>query len=224
MVIFSRQHLPTEWQKLMISDDSPIIDLYPADFRIDLNGKKYAWQGVALLPFVDEKRLLKTLESVYSTLTDEEKMRNQRGPNRIFIGRNHPSFAFFEQVSTAENDNGPVEMVDVDPSLLNGVSGKIGADPTAIPPGKPFPSPVNHEECQDLPVREFSDFSFELFFLKIWNFGNRKISKFFSEFFFKNFCWTFWKLKSKNRDLRKKFWNWKIAWFVEIISILKYLI
>ena len=48
----------------MIEDDSPIIDLYPADFRIDLNGKKFAWQGVALLPFVDEIRLLKTLESV----------------------------------------------------------------------------------------------------------------------------------------------------------------
>lgn len=59
-----RQHLPEPWQKLMVDENSPIIDLYPTDFRIDLNGKKYAWQGVALLPFVDEVRLLKTLESV----------------------------------------------------------------------------------------------------------------------------------------------------------------
>ncbi|VDM68612.1 unnamed protein product, partial [Strongylus vulgaris] len=58
----SKQHLPIHWQKLMTDDDSPIIDLYPIDFRIDLNGKKYAWQGVALLPFVDEDRLLKALE------------------------------------------------------------------------------------------------------------------------------------------------------------------
>ncbi|ULU07661.1 hypothetical protein L3Y34_018989 [Caenorhabditis briggsae] len=144
----SKQHLPVEWQKLMTEDESPIIDLYPADFRIDLNGKKYAWQGVALLPFVDEQRLLETLKSVYPTLTDEEKYRNTRGPNRIFIGRNHKSFAFFQQVAESKSN----DLVDLDPSLLNGVSGKISYDSTATAPGLPFPSPVSHEECQDLPT------------------------------------------------------------------------
>jgi len=52
--------------------DSPIIDFYPEDFKIDLNGKKFAWQGVALLPFVEEKRLFKALEPYYDALTPAE--------------------------------------------------------------------------------------------------------------------------------------------------------
>lgn len=51
---------------------SQIIDFYPEDFKIDLNGKKFAWQGVALLPFVDEQRLFKALVPYYESLTEAE--------------------------------------------------------------------------------------------------------------------------------------------------------
>ena len=50
----SRSHVPKPWADLMVDPECTIIDFYPEDFKIDLNGKKYAWQGVALLPFVDE--------------------------------------------------------------------------------------------------------------------------------------------------------------------------
>lgn len=53
----SRKHIPSTWHHLMTDIESPIIDFYPDDFQIDLNGKKYAWQGVALLPFVEESQL-----------------------------------------------------------------------------------------------------------------------------------------------------------------------
>ena len=39
---------------------------------MDLNGKKQSWQGVALLPFVDEKRLMKALEPLHEKLNTEE--------------------------------------------------------------------------------------------------------------------------------------------------------
>lgn len=69
----------------MTQDDSPIIDFYPDDFDIDMNGKKMVWQGVALLPFIDEKRLLKALKSKEPELSEDEKRRNRWGDNVMFI-------------------------------------------------------------------------------------------------------------------------------------------
>lgn len=64
---------------LFIFKLSPILDFYPTDFTVDANGKKYSWQGVALLPFVDEARLRKGLEPVYHKLTEEE------GEKKIYL-------------------------------------------------------------------------------------------------------------------------------------------
>merc|ERR1719220_142939 len=58
----SKQFLPASWAELMHQDRSPIIDFYPTDFKIDMNGKKFEWMGVALLPFVDEPRLKRALK------------------------------------------------------------------------------------------------------------------------------------------------------------------
>src|SRR5699024_2227144 len=54
----SNHAIPEVFHDLMSNPKSEIIDFYPEDFAVDLNGKKFAWQGVVLLPFIDEKRLL----------------------------------------------------------------------------------------------------------------------------------------------------------------------
>lgn len=38
----------------MSSDNSPIIEYYPLDFKTDLNGKQQEWEAVVLIPFIDE--------------------------------------------------------------------------------------------------------------------------------------------------------------------------
>lgn len=80
----------------MTMEDSPILDFYPSSFQIDMNGKRMAWQGVALLPFIDEKRLLDTMGPEYANLTDDEKRRNTPGNNVIFAAEGHPIFPFYE--------------------------------------------------------------------------------------------------------------------------------
>nr|KAF7439012.1 hypothetical protein H0235_001403 [Vespula pensylvanica] len=92
----SSKHVPRPWAKLMNDPKSPIIDFYPEDFKIDLNGKKFAWQGVALLPFVDEKRLFKALEPYYDSLTEAEKRRNVRGDDRLYVGIGNNGYNFIK--------------------------------------------------------------------------------------------------------------------------------
>jgi 5'-3' exoribonuclease 2 len=54
----SRQLLPAPYQRLMIDSESPLNKYYPTDFTIDRDGKRNAWEGVALIPFIDEKILI----------------------------------------------------------------------------------------------------------------------------------------------------------------------
>lgn len=104
----SREHIPPAFHNLMTNHDSEIIDFYPEDFLIDMNGKKAAWQGVALLPFIEEIRLLKALEKFYPNLTEIEKKRNKRGNDVIFtykeskLGKWLQSADILEQGDTVE--------------------------------------------------------------------------------------------------------------------------
>jgi hypothetical protein len=53
----------------MTREDSPIIDFYPTKLKFDPNGKKFSWQWVVLLPFIDEARLVRALESIWVSLS-----------------------------------------------------------------------------------------------------------------------------------------------------------
>lgn len=88
-----------------MEEDSPIIDFYPTSFEIDMNGKKMAWQGVALLPFIDEGRLLDAMSSRLSLLTDEEVRRNKWGSNVLFVGNEHPLHGFLSGLYVKRKGN-----------------------------------------------------------------------------------------------------------------------
>jgi 5'-3' exoribonuclease 1 len=80
----SKKIVPTVYQELMTSKDSPIIDFYPRDFDLDMNGKKMEWEAVVKIPFIDEKRLLSAMATKNLLLSDDEKRRNDFGVSLKF--------------------------------------------------------------------------------------------------------------------------------------------
>ncbi|XP_057679202.1 5'-3' exoribonuclease 2 [Corythoichthys intestinalis] len=134
----SGNFLPETWRNLMTSPDSSIIDFYPNDFAIDLNGKKYAWQGVALLPFVDERRLRAALAEVYPDLTDDEVRRNSLGSDLVFVGKSHPMSDFVRELYRA----GSQEPTEVPAELCHGIQGILSLEDHPILPDKTVASPI----------------------------------------------------------------------------------
>lgn len=138
----SRKFLPVSWQKYMLDPESPIIDFYPTNFEVDLNGKKFAWQGVGLLPFVDEDRLLEALSPVYNNLTEEEKDRNCISNEKFFLNHKHAGFKYictiYENQSTA--------FIQIPCELFAGMSGLVKIDMSPCLPQLPITTPLEQLE------------------------------------------------------------------------------
>ncbi|KAI4890028.1 hypothetical protein NFI96_015514 [Prochilodus magdalenae] len=134
----SGNFLPTTWRALMSDPDSSIIDFYPDDFAIDLNGKKYAWQGVALLPFVEERRLRAALAEVYPDLSPDEVRRNSLGSDVVFVGKSHPLFDFIQELYRSES----CEPTEIPSELCHGIQGLLTLDEDPILSDRPVESPI----------------------------------------------------------------------------------
>ena len=149
----------------MIDEDSPIIDFYPPTFQIDMNGKKMAWQGVALLPFIDQDRLLDAMALEYPKLTEEEIRRNRWGNNIIYASVDHPIYPFYEKLygKRKSQDVGRSVLicaefevltylpkpVVIDTALSHGIAGSVLPNPECIP-GSTYYSPLTKQGLPDI--------------------------------------------------------------------------
>lgn len=135
----SKSNLPEPFQWLMTNEESEILDFYPTEFSIDMNGKKMAWQGVALLPFIDESRLLTALRQRYDQLTDDEVRRNSFGRNVLFVSEDADLFPTVSRLYTKRSE-GRADSIDT--SRNNQMAGSLTADPTCVP-GSTYYSPLS---------------------------------------------------------------------------------
>jgi len=134
----SRQHIPDVFHHLMLEEESPIIDFYPTTFEIDMNGKKMAWQGVALLPFIDQNRLLEAMAVDYPKLTEDQVRRNAWGTDVLCVSDEHSLYPSFESLYGKRKNQDPVP---IDPKLSKGLNGSALPNPDCIP-GSTYYSPL----------------------------------------------------------------------------------
>lgn len=82
--------LPASYRKLVLDEQSPIVQFYPSDFSIDMNHKRNPWEGVNLIPFIDEKALQKAVKEFHCNddLTEAEKERNVFKPASLYSRKN----------------------------------------------------------------------------------------------------------------------------------------
>lgn len=88
----SNHAIPKAFHPLMTEEDSDIIDFYPEEFDLDMNGKKQEWKAVVLLPFIDEKRLLGAMDTKYPLLTEDERQRNEIGNEALLLSDKNPLY------------------------------------------------------------------------------------------------------------------------------------
>ena len=77
--------LPEPFRWLMTAPHSPLASFFPDELKVDFEGKRNDWEGVVLLPFLDEHLLKQCIASVpASKLTEAQIARNKPGSLVVF--------------------------------------------------------------------------------------------------------------------------------------------
>lgn len=96
----SAHALPLCYRHLLSDPYSEIIDFYPTNFHIDVNGQRFTWMGVTLLPFIDRERLVRAMKRADrdgQALNDHERAMNTAGDVYLFMEQEERSPSALQQ-------------------------------------------------------------------------------------------------------------------------------
>ena len=89
-----------------------------------MNGKRFTWQAVALLPWIDANRLLEQTEMLEYTLTAEEKRRNSINEEEIYVNASHPLAKQFLELEEREDED-TEKTIKMDPKRSKGMNATL---------------------------------------------------------------------------------------------------
>lgn len=84
----SSNALPQILRKYMHNKNSPIIDFYPKNILLDINGEPFAWMGVNLIPFIEEDRIKEVVSLNAKYFNETDSNRNITKEGRVFLKEN----------------------------------------------------------------------------------------------------------------------------------------
>ncbi|KAL1827773.1 hypothetical protein ACET3Z_006185 [Daucus carota] len=137
----SAHALPLPYRRLMTDENSSIIDFYPTDFSIDVDGLRFTYglcilysfnmfvkflnvfnfvKGVCKLPFIEEDRLLAETQKLNTELKVDEAIRNSEGLDLLFLGS---SEIICDNLSNDSNKHDNDVKIDAD--LSEGLNGFV---------------------------------------------------------------------------------------------------
>lgn len=76
----SYRSIPSAYWPLLRSQSSPLAKYFPEHIVIDLEGARAPWEGIVLIPFIDEGTLLAAYKSVQKDVSPEDALNNRLGP------------------------------------------------------------------------------------------------------------------------------------------------
>ncbi|KOM50500.1 hypothetical protein LR48_Vigan08g132700 [Vigna angularis] len=125
----SAHALPKAYAQLMLDEKSRILDFYPQDFEVDTEGKRFTWQGICKLPWIDDTRLVAETKELKNELSEKEAIRNSLKADSLFVRSSSKLAEKFGSLSVDPN-------CKIDTRISDGIGGTI--------------SPCNEEACLDL--------------------------------------------------------------------------
>lgn len=118
----SAHALPVSYQSLMTDEDSSVLDFYPTEFDMDTDGKKYLWQGICKLPFIEEERLLAATKKMEKELSEEEAKRNAENVDQLFM---HSSETLALRIINAAGSMKQNISIKIDTDLSGDINGFV---------------------------------------------------------------------------------------------------
>ncbi|KAJ3439066.1 5'-_3' exoribonuclease [Anaeramoeba flamelloides] len=82
--IKSSDILPQKLRPLLTDENSPLIEYLPKELKFDQNGKRFEWEWILLLPFIDIELFKKCIREAKGNYTEEEEKRNKVDSTYIY--------------------------------------------------------------------------------------------------------------------------------------------